>query len=129
MCYNPFPNIPLFHVAFKDAYDADGIFEMDDIFKKDGRNIGISTCCVFTTKDTHHLWKPIDIEKATKSIIQERKNVDEYTLSRNLAKYNMKYTAPYPIEQYNLMFHIGLYQEDKNKTLDAAKLWHRLYWK
>jgi hypothetical protein len=132
LCYNPFVNIPKFHVAFKDSHDADKVFVKDKYFEKDGRNVGVSSCCVFTTRDTHHIWKPIEelsLEQINKNIIQDRKNVDEYTLSRNLAKYNIKYIEPYPIEQYNLMFHLGFYQEDKNRILDNAKLWYKMYWK
>lgn len=131
-CYNPFKNIPPFHVAFKDAHYANEIFKQDEVFKNDPRNVGVSTCCVFSTRETHQLWKPIselNLEQITNNIIQDRKNIDEYTLSRNLAKYSIKYTAPYPIEQYNLMLHLGFYQEDRNKILDNAKLWHKIFWK
>ena len=131
-CYNPFQNIPKLHVAFKDAYYADEFFKLDEYFKNDDRNVGASACCVFTTRETHHIWKPIDdltLEQINNNILQDRKNIDEYTLSRNLAKYSIKYTAAYPIEQYNLMLHLGHYQEDKNEILDNAKLWYRVFWK
>jgi hypothetical protein len=131
LCYNPFKNISKYQVAFKDAFDADTRFKMDDDFKRDGRNVGISSCCVFSTRETHNLWEPLNIslDEISSNIIQERKNIDEYTLSKNLAKYSMKYTAPYPIGQYNLMFHVGVYEEDKNEILDNAKLWHKVFWK
>lgn len=131
LCYNPFKNIPEYQVAFKDAFDADTRFKMDDDFKQDGRNVGVSSCCVFSTRETHNLWKPLNIslDEISSNIIQERKNIDEYTISKNLAKYSMKYTAPYPLDQYNLMFHVGVYEEDKNRILDNAKLWHKVFWK
>jgi hypothetical protein len=132
LCYNPFNRIiPENNVAFKDAHDANKVFKMDEDFEKDGRNIGVSSCCVFSTRETHHFWKPLNlsIDDIENNIIQDRKNVDEYTLSKNLAKYSLSYTAPYPIEQYNLMFHVGVYEEDKDKVLDNTKLWYKVFWK
>jgi hypothetical protein len=133
LCYNPFQiNIPPYTVAFKDSFDLNKQFLMGDIAENDGRNVGVSSCCVFTSRETHHLWKPIEdinIDEISKKIIPKRKNVDEYTLSYNLAKNNMKYVEPYPIEQYNLMFHVGVYEEDQEKCLDNAKLWCKVFWK
>jgi hypothetical protein len=132
LCYNPFNRIiPENNVAFKDAHDANKVFKMDEDFERDGRNVGVSSCCVFSTRETHHFWKPLNlsIDDIENNIIQDRKNVDEYTLSKNLAKYSLSYTAPYPIEQYNLMFHVGVYEEDKDKVLDNTKLWYKVFWK
>ena len=133
LCYNPFDvNIPEDHVAFKDNYHASVKFESDDYFISDPRNVGISGCCVFSTWKTHKLWKPIDdisLEQINNNILQDRKIIDEYTMSRNLAKYNIPYMAPYPMNQYNLMLHLGVYEEDKNRILDNAKLWYKTFWK
>jgi len=132
-CYNPFDkNIPVDHVAFKDNYYANLKFKSDKFFENDPRNVGVSTCCVFSTRQTHKFWEPIEdltLEQINDNILQDRKIIDEYTLGRNLAKYHIPYIAPYPIQQYNLMLHLGVYEEDKNKIVDNAKLWYKTFWK
>ena len=132
-CYNPFlKNIPKGYVAFKDNYFASNQLGVDNIFEEDGRNVGISGCAVFTCRKTHNLWKPIDdltIQEIDNNILQNRKIVDEYTLSRNLAKYKFKYIEPYPIYHYNLMYHLGSYNQNENEILNRAKIWHKYYWK
>ena len=113
-------------------YFANNQLASDIYFERDGRNVGISSCAVFTTIHTHELWKPIDdlsIEQINNNILQDRKIVDEYTLSRNLAKYGFKYIEPYPMEHYNLMYHLGSYGQDKNKMIDNAKTWFNYFWR
>lgn len=131
-CYDPFrSNIPPTHVAFKDNYDAATQLMPDQYFLRDGRNVGISGCAVFTTRMTHDLWKPITdltIEEIDANILQERKVVDEYTLSRNLAKYGLRYVGPYQPTEYDYLFHLGAYGRDKNEMIDKAKLWHKMIW-
>ena len=132
-CYDPFGrNIPENHVAFKDNYHADRQLRPDVYFERDGRNIGISGCAVFTTRLTHDLWKPIgDLTpgQISDNILQKRKIVDEYTLSRNFAKYGLKYVGPYPPPEYEYLFHLGAYDVDKNRIIDKAKQWHKMIWK
>jgi len=133
-CYNPFlKNIPETYCSFKDNYYASNQLDVNDIyFKRDGRNVGISGCAVFTTKYTHDLWKfPIELsmEDILCKIKQERKIVDEYIMSRNLAKYSLKYIEPFSVEtEYNLIFHLGNYDQNKQKILDRAKLWYKTFW-
>lgn len=133
LCYNPFEkNIPLSYVAFKDNYDANTQLKPDKYFEQDGRNIGISACAVFTTRFTHVVWKPIEdltIDQINQNILTKRKCVDEYTLSRNFAKYGFKYIEPYPINEYNYLFHLGTFTQDQDMILDRAKIWYNAFWK
>lgn len=134
-CYDPFENnIPETYCSFKDNYYANTQLNTNDLyFKRDGRNIGISGCAVFTTKYTHDLWEfPEDLTKEVllDNILQERKIVDEYIMSRNFAKYGLKYIEPYNVEnEYDLMFHLGNYKQDEQQILDRAKLWFKTFWK
>lgn len=133
LCYNPFErNIPPGYVAFKDCYHADTQIKPDKYFERDGRNVGISTCVVLSSKDTHDLWKPIDdltVDQINDNILTDRKLVDEYTVSRNLAEYGFKYIEPYPINEYHIMFHLGIFDQDKNVILEKAKIWTKAFWK
>lgn len=87
--------------------DAAGMrWKYDRYFYRDGRHIG--SCNWFTVASDWciDLWKPLDditIEEAVKNInptVQELKTVvtadhliDDYTLSRNIAKYGLKFTT------------------------------------
>jgi hypothetical protein len=94
-------------VYFKDGYRANIKFKMTSkflpVFKKDGRNIGISTCFVSSPKSCHTIWKPLDItpDEAINEIIighHDKSSAtnnaqDELALSYNLAKYHLKFSG------------------------------------
>lgn len=82
------------YVGFLFSYDADSFFALDEYFKADGRNIGIAANFVLTDRATHQLWEPLaeSWEVARKKIKREF-IIDEYCLSRNLAKYKLKFTG------------------------------------
>ena len=115
-------------VAAKDAYHADTQLIMDDYFFRDGRNIGLSTCAVFASRINHDLWTPLTIplEEAITKIKIKRMILDEYCISRNFARYGLKLTAPFnPATDYDKLYHLGAYAQDKNKMIDLAKEWHK----
>ena len=128
-------NIPLNCVGAKDAYDANKQLQMDKYFIRDGRNIGLSSCCIVTSKLTHDLWKPIikdaelSKEDVLNNILQDRKIVDEYCISRNMAKYGLKLYPILPIEQYNMIYHLGAFAQDEKEIITCAKLWLEENWK
>jgi hypothetical protein len=126
-----YSNITPNQVAAKDSYHAHMQLKLDDCFYRDGRDIGLSTCTVITHRKCHKLWTPLEMnpQEACEKILIDRMIVDEYTLSRNLAKYGFPLTAPFnPSLHYNNIFHIGAYAQDKNKVLDIAKKWRRKFW-
>jgi hypothetical protein len=122
-------------VAAKDSYHADRQFVgngMDQYFYRDGRNIGISTCAVVASRLCHDLWTPLDInrEEAEQRVYQNRAIIDEYCVSRNLARYGLKLTAILdPKVHYDKLFHLGVFGRDKNQMLDEAKEWYKLNWR
>lgn len=84
----------------------------DRFFRRDGRNIG--SCNWFTVASDWciELWRPIDdltrdqiIERIhpvvdeLKSIITAEHLIDDYTLSRNISKYGLKFTTIRDIEK------------------------------
>lgn len=119
-------------VIAKDAYEADKQLKTDKIFTDDGRNIGISGCFVATSKTSHELWKPItdemDLNTVCENILQERKIVDEYSISRNFAKNHYSLLPILPIFQYNLIHHLGAYDQEPDKILNSAKNWYKIHW-
>jgi hypothetical protein len=119
-------------VASKDCYHADRQLTMDDYFFRDGRNIGISTCAVVASRICHDLWTPLDmpLEVAVTKVYKARDILDEYCVSRNLARYGLKFTAFLdPAKDYDKAYHLGAFGRDKNQMLDEAKEWYRKNWK
>jgi hypothetical protein len=120
---------PADHVTVKDAYNAHRQFKTDDVyFLRDGRDIGLSACFIGSSRWCHDLWRPIpeemDVATVNATITQERKCVDEYCLSRNLARYGLKICPPVdPRQGYNLFYHLGTFGEDKNRVLEEARRW------
>lgn len=124
-----FTHLPADHVLVRDAYHASIQLEMQDpYFLRDGRNIGISSCFVAASRWCHDLWRPLPeempLETALANIHSNRKCVDEYCLSRNLARYGLRMAPPVnPKTDYNLFYHLGTFGEDPQRILDEAKRW------
>ena len=128
-------------VAAKDSYHADRQLHMDDYFFRDGRNIGISSCAVAASRLCHDLWTPLEFssEEAIKQIgrvetveknPQQRYIVDEYCISRNLARFGLKFTAILdPNKDYDKLYHLGAYNRDNDQMLDEAHEWYKRNWK
>lgn len=123
---DPFENFDPKEVGVKDSYHANQQLMMDESFLRDQRNVGLSSCVVATSKETHDLWKlPDDItkEQILNNILQNRKIVDEYVISRNLAKYRYGYRELFPIEKYDMLYHLGSYAQNKSEMLNRATKW------
>lgn len=81
-------------------FDADAFFKIegDIYFKRDGRNAGLVDAFVATSKVTHDLWEPLP--ERFESYVPlfkdgNTRRVSEYCLSRNLAKYGLRYTGAF----------------------------------
>jgi len=119
-------------VSAKDSYHADTQLFMDDYFFRDGRNIGISTCAVVASRLCHDLWTPLELslEEAEKRVYKKRAILDEYCVSRNLARYGLKLTAILdPNKDYNKLYHLGAFGRDKQQMLDEARIWYSKNWR
>ena len=88
-------------IAFNDNYNISWKYHVDKIryFVRDGRDVGIATNIVVSSKLTHDIWEPLslshkDIEELAKKENTKRgwgHYADEFALSYNLAKYGLKY--------------------------------------
>jgi hypothetical protein len=125
--YNPLLYLDPRYVGCKDNYHAYRQLKMDRYFIRDGRHVGLSSCVIATSKLTHDLWEfPNDLskEEILNNILQDRKIVDEYVISRNLAKYGLKYKELFKIQDYDLFYHLGRYAQESDKILELAKSWY-----
>lgn len=92
------------------GYDADKCLKPDKYFHRYGHNRGIASGFVVTSWLTHDIWEPLDMtpEEAKANVIRPH-IVDEYCLSRNMAKYGLPFFGilPDPQTQY-LLEHLGV---------------------
>jgi len=97
------------YVGALEAFDASNMFVMDEFFKRDGRNIGIASNFVVTDRATHKLWEPLNMPWSEARQRTKREFIiDEYCISRNLAKYGLKFTGLNYSDQVKSLFnHIG----------------------
>lgn len=98
--------IPLDTVAHNGRDMAPIRWKFDRFFQRDGRKIGSCNWMTFGSYQCIELWKPLDDltqEEALENInpivhelntVVDRKHlIDDYTLSRNIAKYGLKFTT------------------------------------
>lgn len=112
------------HIAFNDNYHASTKFHVEDnlYFQRDGRDVGIASNAVISFKSTHDIWTPLSItpEQAKQITYIREGDVDEYTLSLNMARYGLKYTGiTWEEWQRNFFVHIGC--GDRKIAVDLAR--------
>lgn len=118
--------IPKHHVAFNDNYNASRKFNITDynhdFFMRDGRDVGVVTNAVVSYKSTHCLWEPLSItpEEGKKITSVREGDIDEYTLSHNLAKYGLRYTG-ITWEEWHREYLIHTGTGDRNLSLEVAQ--------
>lgn len=118
-------------VSFNYGYDADKQLRPDKYFARDGRNVGIATNFVVTSDWTHELWEPLDmpLETARQCVIRQH-IMDEYCMSRNLAKYGFKYAGVAPTsETQQLILHLGAEGENEKESVRRAKQYIKTFGK
>ena len=116
-------------------------FRYDRFFKRDGRNIYAGNWFTVASKLCIDIWRPLDditkeeaIGNIFPSIVERNSDVvsshllDDYVISRNIAKYGLKYTTFIKMLEDNgkpgeFLFHEYLYTEKEkidnlNKVLD-----------
>ncbi len=124
---------------------APGRFTYDRFFRRDGRHIGGGNWFTVASDLCIDLWKPLDdmdLFEAVKNIhptIKERNSgivpehlIDDYVISRNIAKYGLKFKTFYQMLKENgnpgeFLFHEYLYTtEEKIANLKKVlELWRK----
>lgn len=130
------PNLPDFTTILKPdfvgvhyGFPASKYFENDIYFERDGRNIGLAGGFIITSNLTHDLWSPPEIKMG--ELLSKTKRpfiIDEYCISRNLAKYGLKYTGlEFNREIAEMMIHIGNEEKSETERKEGVKLAKSLY--
>lgn len=126
-------------VAHNGADMANNRWRYDRFFRRDGRHIGSCNWCTIASSMCRELWEPltdITYEEALENIfpIQDELNtvvtrdhlIDDYVLSRNIAKYGLKFTTVFDIiDKYkipgNYFWHLyTITTEEKIKQIDEV---------
>jgi hypothetical protein len=112
------------HIAFNDNYHASTKFHVDNniYFQRDGRDVGIASNAVISFKSTHEVWEPLNItpDEGRKITHVREGDIDEYTLSLNMAKYGLKYTG-ITWEEWQRYYFVHIGCGDRTKALDLAR--------
>ena len=83
--------IPKQNIGLYTAFDADKFYAPDKYFLRDGRKIGCSATMIYSSDFTHDIWTPLEISfEEARSNIKFDYNIDEYCISRNLARFGLK---------------------------------------
>lgn len=82
------------YIGIFESFPASSMFELDNVFQSDKRNIGIASYFIITNKINHQLWKPLDLSWEEARLKTKREFIiDEYCLSRNLAEKKILFTG------------------------------------
>jgi len=113
------------YVGVMYAFPADVMFKHGMYFKRDGRNLGLSGQFMITSQLTHDLWIPFEfgVEEA-KDWMNNRSyiNFDELCMSRNLARYGLKFTGLEYNQQIKYFFvHLSLAKCNKDEVIARTK--------
>lgn len=104
--FNPCNFIKDNEMLFNAVDPANSRFKFDKYFLRDGRNIGAGTWFVVTTKQTIDAWKPLELQNNELTLKECENNItpitveknlgitsthllDDYIVSRNIAKYGL----------------------------------------
>lgn len=115
--------VPQHHIGFNDNYHistkcnvADNIY-----FQRDGRDVGIASNAVVSYRSTHDVWTPLNItpQQGKEITFVREGDIDEYTLSHNMAKFGLKYTG-ITWEDWQRYYFVHIGTDDRNRALNDA---------
>ena len=97
---------PPFAVGLQGVYEADQMFLVNEYFIRDMRKIGVCANFMVASRYTHDVWTPLEMPlEVAKTQLGRHWILDEYTFSRNIAKYGLRTVR---IDENNENFvHIG----------------------
>ena len=131
--------VPPTHIGFNDNYFMRTKFrvlnkEHELAFLRDQRNIGVASNLVVAHSSTHCVFEPLDItpEQGKEICLIREGDIDEYTISLNLAKYGLKYCGiTWEDWMRNFLVHTGTGDKDIAVRIARSTLekWKKKDWK
>ena len=109
-CDDPTEYVPKNHVASLYAIEIDNYFKTsnDPYFIRYGEKWGIADQFTLSNILVHDFWTPseMNFEETSKKCLKDPRQVSEYTLSRNMARFGLKHTGILKdhSKHYSIMF-------------------------
>jgi hypothetical protein len=85
--------VPVGHLGYYMGFDASLLFQADPFFLRDGRRLGISTNFLIVHQWAHDALQPDPTPLEILARTKRQFIADEYTVSRNVARYGLKVTG------------------------------------
>jgi len=86
--------VPAGHIGYYMGFDASLLFAPDPYFLRDGRRLGVSTNFMIADRWCHDVWTPLEFNFQEAQKLTSREFIlDEYCVSRNIARYGMHVTG------------------------------------
>jgi hypothetical protein len=100
------------------AYKASAYYN-DLTYIKEDRDVGLATNLLVVPKCCHELFKPLDISwPLAKSLLKREFIIDEFCMSRNLAKYKYSFAGViYPGVENALFKHLNFTTDNLSREL------------
>ena len=95
---------------------------VDPDFLRHGKNFGVVGALICCTKWTRDIFKPLESHInviSTQNSLYRPAIIDEYVMSKNLARYNLKYTSIDILP--NMIYHAEMTTINGNERLEALK--------
>lgn len=116
--------VPPDHFGSFMQFDASLLFEPDEYFFRDGRRIGVASTFMVVPRALHDIWTPLEfsVEEA-----RERTKrwfiIDEYCISRNVARFGLKSTGLLGDEFQHLLKHFDVNSKtpDRDAVVEEAR--------
>jgi hypothetical protein len=104
--------VPPDHVGYYMGFDASLLFAADQYFLRHGKKIGVATNFVVTHGMVHDFWTPLEFGwEIARTKTKREFIIDEYCVSRNLAKFGLKHTGLFDEKTMPLMVHFDITTE------------------
>lgn len=136
--------IPMDTVSSYGINPLEGHYDLDEYFLRDGRRMSVGSCMMFASKLCREMWEPItdltlpeilgrfhpwhheELIGYTREFL-----IDDYLISRNVAKYHLKYRsireifAEKGLHDYDFLYHQFGYP--KERKIKEIKEWLRVW--
>lgn len=142
--YNPIDHMSPDTVMHYGSDMAGHRFRYDQYFRRDGRHIGSCNWFTIASNQCLDLWRPLDdltlaeavknitttVEEQSSGVVERSHLIDDYTLSRNIARFGLKHTTITEIQaklrdKNNFVFHQYTFKtpEKVAKIKEAIGVW------
>ena len=116
--------VPFDRVGSYMMFPPETLFPPDEYFTRDGRRIGVATNVLVVPRMCHDVLTPLDMPASdVLPTLKRQFIVDEYCVSRNLAKFGIKYCGVIDGRTADSLLHLNYTTDKKDNLLQTGKDW------